>query len=145
MASQHSAHRYSESPQQDKHGQGVFFIWSCSQWGNLLAGCQETEQLYVRLKIQDFKNVMIWVPSVKNIVYSWHRVIKILLYQIIVGLNFEFMKGSMRLFILMQKCFCVSCLKRENANHCTINYMNMIKNVVFLWFVIVFFFFADIS
>lgn len=36
--------------------------------------------------------------------------------------------------------FGVSCLKRENANHCTINYMNMIKLLFFLSFVIVFFF-----
>lgn len=134
MASPRSARRFSESPRQDKHGQGVFFlfffIWSCSQWGNLLAGCQETEQLHVRHKIQDFKNVMTWVPSVKNIVYGWHKIIKILLYQIIVSFELwihERLNVIVYINSRVLKLLCVSCLKRKkNANHRAINYENIV-------------------
>lgn len=39
--------------------------------------------------------------------------------------------------------FCISCLKRENANHCTINYMNMIKMLFFFLCYCVFFLCRD--
>lgn len=121
----------------------IFIFWSLSQWGNLLVSCQDTEQLYVWLKIQ---NLMIWVPSVKNIVHGWHKVINIFMNEIIVSSNVDSWKTWYYCFLInanVLKLFSFSCLKRENANHLTINCRNTKKCVVFLC-LLVFFFFAYI-
>lgn len=154
VASQHSARRYIESPQQDKHGHGLllnvslFFEAYLSEAICLLAA-KDTEQLYVWLKNQ---NLMIRVPSVKNIVHSWHKVINIFMNEIIVSSNIDSWKTWYYCFLINAnalKLFSFSCLKRENANHLAINYKNTQKCVVFLcllvWFFLhTFFFFLNL-
>lgn len=112
MSSQRSARRYSESPLQDKHGQGGILFHFI-----LLGGAVSL------LTVKIHSNYMLYSKLSTN-------------YCIRLLSNFEFMKHLILYYLYINTRD--SCLKRENANHSTINYRNMIEFVVFPLFVIVF-------